>query len=238
MYVFYCDDTDFGHKDKLRLLGGLLISEDRFAALQERFHQVKVGNGLDAADPIKWSPGQNDSRYEAQRKIANINELRRDVLITIKNSDASLLVSVIHENEVSGVSIDFCIRQAVDQLAKRVQYEMQAKRSIARIVMDYPGHKHEAGLCEHYRTIWCNCASSGVKLSKLNNELSYSHCFGSDGLQMADMVVGATGHVLKKSNYIYFDLIKPAFRSYKGKIKGAGLIVFPSNSTIADHIAS
>jgi len=59
-----------------------------------------------------------------------------------------------------------------------------------------------------------------------------------NGIQLADFAVGCIGYTLKHNRKHYFDMIKGRIRSVRGKIKGCGLIVFPSNSTATDFLCS
>lgn len=55
----------------------------------------------------------------------------------------------------------------------------------------------------------------------------------SVGVQMADMVSGAVGRAFNHNDHMYFDMLKPSFRSRPdGDINGYGLVKFPTKDWI------
>jgi hypothetical protein len=238
-YLFFVDDTEKGSPgaDYLPILGGIVVKSSSYQLLKDKFYSLKKEFGLRPEDPIKWSPGQNDDKYNAQKSIKKINVLRYEVLKFIKSSRLTIIVSVIDADNLTRKGRQFYLEQSIDHLAKRFHYmsfRYAEKENI--MILDYPGHKEESNLISCYRKLRMNGASSKVMLSSLTDSIFYSHGFACDGLQLADFVVGCIGYTLKKSKYNYYNLIKGNVRSVKGKMKGAGLIVFPSNSKVVDDL--
>jgi hypothetical protein len=240
-YSFFIDDTSTGapRANYLPILGGIVV-EDRFYCniLRQRYYSLKRNFGLSPSDPIKWSPGQSDQKYSAQRSLSRINDLREEVLKLISSPSITIIASIVDENLLNrAYERLFYMKQSIDHLAKRFHYMLSSSNLFdGKMILDYPGHNVESKLISWYRHIRLSSASSGVHLGTLSDSLYYSHCFANDGIQLADFVVGCIGFTLKHKRKHYFNLIKKRIRSVRGKTKGCGLIVFPSNSSSIDFL--
>jgi hypothetical protein len=239
---FFIDDTTLGKpRDRyLPILGGFIASSSSYDSIRTKLIKLKKKYGLVEKDPIKWSPGQTDKRYTAQRKVRNLNDLRMEVLKLLGESRILIIVSVIDEESLAQpYERIFYLKQSVDHLAKRFHYHID-KRGLEKgiIILDHPGEREEPALAEHYKKIHAEGASSGVHLSSLSDLMCYSHCYACDGLQLADFIVGCLGYTLKHGKYHYFNSIKHRIRAARGNRKGWGLIIFPSNSTKIDILCS
>ncbi len=221
------------------ILGGLVVTDSFYnGTLRRRLGSVKEYFGLSPSDPIKWSPGQTDLRYRAQRSVGRINDLRQEVLNLVASPSVTIILSIVDEDCLDrSYNRSFYLKQAIDHLAKRFHYMLSASNlSDGKMILDYPGHKQESDLASWYRQLRLLGASSGVRLDTLSDSLYYTHSCVCDGLQLADFVVGCIGFTLKYRKTHYFKTIKPRVRSVSGKMKGCGLVVFPSNSTVVDWL--
>jgi len=242
-YSFFIDDTYTGspRANYMPILGGIVIADQFYNnTLRRRFHSAKEHFGLTPQDPVKWSPGQSDPRYKAQRSLSRINDLRFEILRLISSPSITIITSIVDENSLCR-EYDrlFYLKQSVDHLAKRFHYMLSnINQTGGRMILDYPGNENESDLMNWYRQKRLLGASSGVTLNTLSDSLYYSHCFVCDGIQLADFVVGCIGYTLKHNRKHYFNIIKGRIRSVRGKIKGCGLIIFPSNSKAIDLLCS
>jgi len=107
-----------------------------------------------------------------------------------------------------------------------------------KIIIEHPGLK-ESDLCEYYREIWLNGSNYptfSMKFTNLAETIYYSHDFSCEGLQLADFIVGSIGHAVENKTYDFICEIKNHIAQKDGKVKGVGIIVYPSNSIIADDL--
>jgi len=244
MYDFYLDDTEKGMRGKgyLPILGGFIMEYNRYPELQNDLWILKERFGLNKFDAIKWSPGQTDQTYRAQRRIPDQNLFRRSVLELLGNYNVTLIISVIDEDElIRRGSLKYYRSQALEHLSQRFQLFLQDKKvkgqNWGQIILDYPGHEKESFLSKYYRDICCfGCKHTEMQLRLLSKTLYLAHAFSCEGLQLADYVVGMMGYTLKNQDKRYYDLVRNKIRNYKGKIKGAGIIIFPSNSKKIDFL--
>lgn len=238
MYLFFIDDCR-KEKAKTSLLGGFIISEGRYYSLQNKLWQLKARYGLRKIDPIKWSPPKKPE-FEPQRKIRKQTVFKKEVLNLINNSKVKIIVAVIHEKQgyTKKLRIE-CLKKSLEFLSQRYQMEIQSTSKKGRLIIDHPGTGGaEIELCKYYKTIWCEGSqypTFSITLDNLDETVYYSHGYASDGLQIADFTVGAIGHAIETRKYEYIDLIKNRIRRNRtGTIKGLGVVVYPSNSRIAD----
>ena len=242
-YSFFIDDTNRGApmSNYMPILGGIVVADQfYYGILRRRFNLLKSNFGLSPDDPIKWSPGQSDQRYRALRSLRRINDIRHEVLRLISSPSVTIITSIIDENSLDrAYDRVFYLKQSIDHLAKRFHFMLSSINSFnGKMILDYPGHNNESELMSWYRKIRISSASSGVQLDTLSDSIYYSHCFACDGIQLADFVVGCIGYTLKNNRNHYFNTIRGRIRSVRGKMKGCGLIVFPSNSTAIDTLCS
>jgi len=245
MHDFYIDDTERGNRNKegyLPILGGFTIGKDKYNQLQEVMRRLKQSAGLDKNDPIKWSPGQNDILYANQRSIPNQNDFKETVLKMIGSQDLKIIISIIDtQNLYPTWTYESYRKMALEYLSQRFQHYLMengvTEINSGQVIIDYPGNSIESSMSRHYHTICCKgCSYIPMKLSLLSNTLYLAHAFSNEGLQIADFIVGSIGYTLKTKCSNYFDLIKSNIRSKDGNMKGTGVIIFPSNSRIADHL--
>jgi len=240
---FFIDDTYTGapRVNYMPILGGVIVQDQFYnKTFQRRFYSVKKQFGLTPKDPIKWSPGQSDQKYKALRSLGRINDLRTEILKLISSPSITIIASIIDEKSLCR-EYDrlFYLKQSVDHLAKRFHYMLSNANQIGgKMILDFPGQDNESELMKCYRQKRLLGASSGVQLDTLSDSLYYSHSFACNGIQLADFVVGCIGYTLKHNKKHYFDIIKRRIRSVRGKIKGCGLIIFPSNSKAIDSLCS
>ena len=244
MYDFYLDDTEKGMpgENYSPILGGFIVKNDDYFNLQNGLQNLKEKFNLNKFDPIKWSPGQTDATYRKQRTITNQNLFRNSVLKLLAIHDVTIIVSAIDENElIKKGSLEYYRKQALEYLSQRFQLFLQEKKmggqNRGQIILDYPGQKTESFLSKYYRDICClGCKYIEMQLSLLSKTLYLAHAFTCEGLQLADYIAGMMGYTIKNQDKRYFDLVENRIRRYKGNIKGAGIIIFPSNSKKIDFL--
>ena len=120
-----------------------------------------------------------------------------------------------------------------------MQHEVGAA-GFGRIIVEHPGgDDHEIEQMRHYREIrikGSNYPNFSMKLESLDETIYYTHDFCCDGIQLADFIVGSIGHAIEKKDYSFVRLYKDKIRKVNDKIKGAGIVVYPSSSLIADEL--
>jgi hypothetical protein len=242
----------------LAALGGFLIKDDDYLGMRKKCEDIKLSNGLLPTDPVKWSPQSRDKRFAAQRKIKNQNQFKTEILKLIGKSKAKIVVALINTNfksyralkqnknitksDLQKIQLDY-EKRALEYLAQRVQLELQDIRKKndgdekGLILIESYDQEKSPQLVEYYKKIWhTGSGEFNMHFSLLFDSIVYSHDFGCDGIQLADFIVGSMCYTIKNSKYHYLNNYKNKVRSRNKKIKGVGIVVYPSNSTIADNI--
>jgi len=246
MLEYYADQTDTGD---ITILGGPIIDADDLGFLSQAFMEFKQQQGLRASSPIKTAGWKDNDRYKAMQKHPDPAKLITACCHFIANLDeVRLLVCVVDRGErgLSQTDGDFYL---IQNTAKRLQFEVQdriheypegprskwfvaqpprKKMGVkAKMIVDHPGSKLEAIWSEHYSKVWKMAAHPFTHLMHLQSSLSFQHCFSSEMLQIADIVVGAVRSYLR-GRPDRFDIILPRFRqSRRGKVDGWGLVFDP-----------
>jgi len=194
---------------------------------------------MTAADPAKWSP-PNNAEFRRQRAIANQNAFRTEVVNLLGASPIKIIASVIEESGTyNRQRRNTYLCAALEYLAQRFERELSPSSHTGNLILDYPGNQHELQMMKRYHHIRLNGSNYpafSMHLPSLDETIYYSHDVTCDGIQLADFIVGAAGHSIETHRYDYVRILRPKIRKYRGKTKGMGIVVYPSNSTIADGV--
>jgi hypothetical protein len=238
MHSFYIDDCRKSEAH-ISILGGFIINDDDYPNLQNNYRSVKNIYGLTPGDPAKWSP-PHKPEFRKQRAIPNQNNFRRDVLNALGGAPITIVAAIVEERGRYNNRIrNYYLSASLEFLAQRFQRELSTTASTGRMILDYPGQYHELDMMKRYRDIRLNGSNYptfSMQLPLLEESAYYSHDVASDGIQLADFIVGAIGHSIATHYYGYIQSIKSKIRKDGNKIKGVGIVLYPSNSSAADNL--
>ncbi|MBI2602844.1 MAG: DUF3800 domain-containing protein [Deltaproteobacteria bacterium] len=244
-YVLYLDDSNAPNRS---VIGGFIIEQNQIVGLVNALKKFKSDHDIGSLDPIKWSPessGKKAEVYASQRKITNQKEFRKKVLRFIAERKLTLLAAVDLSPERKKVNI-----QCLQDLAGRYQFFLHERedRSSGAVTLAYPGSKQTRDYSESFDRL-CREGTSfisqnllrgsskiNVALPRLERGITFSFEDHNDLLQLADFVASCVSWSIRNSPIEYWKLIKDSFRKRNGLIKGAGLLVYPSNSTQIDKL--
>ena len=237
MQVLFLDDSYIESQGRnITVIGGFMIDYEKYLDLKDEVIDLKSGYNLLPNNPIKWSPGQTDKRYNAQRKFtsADQKEFKRKVLKKLGNSDI-LVVACFVDNE-SGL-----IRKKIDAKKRAIEYlsqrfQRQLGLDDVGIIISDSFDSENTKIVEHYRDRWYDPSYS--KPESLFDGLLFSHSLGCVGIQLADFIVGSMCSGVRDSSrhFHYVDCYKEKIRKgLNDEIKGYGIIVYPSNSSKLDN---
>jgi len=259
MHLLFLDNSYVDSKNlDITALGGFLIKDSDYLEVRKKFEDIKLSNGLLPTDPVKWSPQSRDKRFAAQRKIKGQNQFKTEILKLIGESKLKIVVAFINTNlksyrtlkqdrkiskaDLQKIQLDY-EKRALEYLAQRLQLELQdlKKRNSddekGLILIESYDQEKSAQLVEYYKKIWhTGSGEFNMRFSLLFDSITYSHDFGCDGIQLADFMVGSMCYTVKNSKYHYIRNYRNKVRNRNKKVKGIGIVVYPSNSTIADNL--
>lgn len=121
-------------------------------------------------------------------------------------------------------------------ITERFQYFLQdltrqtGSKQTGIIVADQRSSKNDNKLRNQHERLINKSSNTSSNYSNLIESLFFSPSHMSVGIQLADMVAGATWRYFAKNDPKFFDQIRPSFRSSpSGEIRGHGLITFPKS---------
>jgi len=260
MYFLFLDDSPINKNNlKATCLGGFIIKKEDYLILQKQLEELKIKYGLLPSDPIKWSPTEGNKNYKKQREIKEQNKFKATVLQLLSKAKIKIIAAFIDNDQEllkmlkSKHTKNYVLlsyeKKALEYLSQRFQFELQDINKASTtthhgiILIDEPSKNKIISLIKHYNHVWHN-GSKGVgkngefdiKFDLLMDSIFFSHGFGCDGIQLADFVISSLRHSTENSRYKFPKLFKNKIRQINGNMKGIGLVVYPSNSTIADNL--
>ncbi|MEW5859030.1 MAG: hypothetical protein AB1861_16865 [Cyanobacteriota bacterium] len=228
-------------------LGGLLIPGDEYARIQGLFRDIKVDMYGDAMAPVKWSPPGVDDVVFAKQRSRSLDAIRHEVSRLLGQVNGAFIFCLIDEQgrRVNRASRIRFTKNALEFLCQRTQMEM-CSRSIepcVSVVLEMPGGGDEGQISRYYNQIRSEGSiypNFSIALTVLDHTLFLTHDYMCEGIQLIDMAVGATCFAVKGRGTQFFEYFKDKVRRGPGDrgVKGYGIVVYPSNATIADSLCS
>lgn len=222
-------------------IAGIIIPEDTWHTAREKLVGLKrekkfrgevkwrffAPNNNDAENPMReWD---QDSRNEFRQRVFRIISEQRSIklIACVCNCEAAYVLPSVNTQD------DIYFR-TYKPVTERFQYFLQdMSREIGSkisglIVADHRGSRDDTKMrIQHERLV----RESGKYTSTYTHfveGLFFSPSHMSVGVQLADMVAGATWRKYAKNDGTYFDQISKSFRSKAdGNIEGYGLVKFP-----------
>lgn len=258
MYFLFLDNSYIENPTQdIACLGGLIIEATEYKRLRSEFFALKQRYGLNPSDPVKWSP-PNNQRFAPQRAIANQNTFKSEVLRLLGKSDLQILCAFINRDlqayrralqahTITGQHFQRRVReyelQALEYLAQRFQMHMQdinrgrQNPEEGLILIEGIDGPRSSALVERYKTAWHDGSGiEKIRFEMLFDTLTYSHDFGSAAVQLADFVISSMCHAARTSDWRFIREYKPRVRRRYGRVKGYGLVIYPSNSIMIDAL--
>lgn len=238
MHSFYIDDSRREHS-RISILGGFIINDASYVRLQNDYRAIKARYGMTPSDPAKWSPPRS-AEFSKQRAITNQNAFRLDVVNLLAAAPIKIIAAAIEERgNYNRQRKNYYLCMSLEFLAQRFEKELAQTSPDGRMVLDYPGEHHGLSMMKRYHGVKINGSNYpnfSMQLPSLDETAYYSYDVTCDGIQLADFIVGAIGHSIDTRRYDYVRILRPKVRKFRSKVKGVGIVVYPSNSSIVDGL--
>lgn len=222
------------------VIAGVVIPEETWHVVREKFFGLKVEKAYHGE--VKWryfAPNNDDAnpmrgwdqarRDDFRARIFRIISEQRSIRIlasVCKCENAYRLASINSQNDI--------YFRTYKPVTERFQYLLQdlskavGSKHSGIIVADHRGSKDDAKMREQHERL---VRESGKYTSTYTNfveGLFFAPSHMSVGIQLADMVAGATWRKFERNDSSFFDQISASFRSkWNGDIAGYGLVKFP-----------
>lgn len=243
-HVLFLDDSRIEELG-ISSLGGLLVSHAEYGRLRDQLRALKEAHLGDGDAAIKWSPGRDDELFRAQRTLPDQRPFREAVSSLLGEIDGVLMFACIDEQSVAyrAERRERYLRQGLEYLCQRTELHMRQINGHAQIICDLPGSGLIAPLARHYHHLHRTGTSGsvfGLNLNHLDRTLLYSHTFLCEGLQLADIAIGGLSLCAKGRGEDYLRRFAKKIRRQQpgGPVKGYGIVVYPSNSTVVDAVCA
>ena len=225
------------------VIGAVIIPETTWHLVQEKLFGLKTASGFHGE--VKWrffAPNNNDEENPMRDwKQDKRNDFRTSVFKIITDQRSiRLLACVCHcttAYELASINTqDDIYFRTYKPVTERFQYFLQdiSKASGTNhsgiIVADHRGSKDDAKMRQQHERLVRESGKFTSTYTNFVEGLFFAPSHMSVGIQLADMVAGATWRAYERQDTRYFDCIKGSFRAKpNGDIDGYGLIKFPTN---------
>lgn len=239
-YLLFLDDTRI-ERQQISCLGGLLLRTEEYASLREQLRSLKRQYLSDEHAPVKWSPSKTDPLLQPQRALGEQRPLRKAVCDLIGSMDGLLMFGCIDEQAQAydDSKRQRYLLQGLEYLCQRAQMHLDGIADTAQVISDLPGTGLDGPLSRRFLKLHRDGSGApffDIRLTRLDRTLLFSHACGCEGIQLADFAVGALCQAVKGKGTYYLECFRDRVRreAASSRIKGYGIVVHPSNSTIMD----
>jgi hypothetical protein len=239
-HVLYLDDSRIQELG-ISILGGLLVQDAEYHRLRQAIRALKTQHLGDAHAPIKWSPDGGDPHFGSLRELSDQRPFREAMCDMLGVMDGVLMFACIDEQNVAfrAERRERYLLQGLEYLCQRTELQMREVGGHARVISDLPGTGLSSPMTRHYKRLHDEGTSGsvfGLRLNNMDRTLLFSDEVLCEGLQLADFAVGALGQSVKGKGDGYLNRFATRVRRDRvsGKVKGFGVVVYPSNSGIVD----
>lgn len=222
-------------------IGAIIIPEATWQNVRKKLLGLKISSKYNGE--VKWryfAPSNTDDDnpmlgWEQVRK----DEFRSAVFKIITDQRSiRLLACVCHcktayENASINTQNDLYFR-TYKPITERFQYFLQdisrssGEEHFGIIVADHRGSKDDAKMRQQHERLIEESWNSTSTYTNFVEGLFFAPSHMSVGIQLADMVAGATWRAFERGDSRFFDMIKGSFRAKPtGEIDGFGLVKFP-----------
>ncbi|MHA1280439.1 MAG: DUF3800 domain-containing protein [Candidatus Helarchaeota archaeon] len=269
--ICYCDNSELkaiwgAQVPDILIVGGFLIPRNQILNLIHNAEEIKKSYFTDPYIPIKWNLKSLQTDIEKRggknlfKKVLNYSrQVRADLLNILKAENTTFFISIIHaysnKRQVLGETKQDLIGFAFGNLLMRIGSFVKKQNSSihTEVILDWPERNDRSPFLKEYRSGWERGISGDVEyycgpLCNIKFEQGpYFACMKLNvGLQMADLIVGATREFVdfsmsKRSENSFgvqefFGFLEKFWASEEGKIVGHGISISPKNCELAKMI--
>lgn len=246
MHLCFLDESGTPAKfDKLHpeyfVIGGAVIPEETWHSVREKFIGLKrekhyrgevkwryfAPNNSDDDNPMRgWDQARrNDFRSRVFRIIAEQRSIK--LLACVCKCESAYALSNVNTQD------DIYFR-TYKPVTERFQYFLQdlsretGSKTSGIIVADHRGSRDDTKMRIQHERLVRETGQYTSTYTHFVEGLFFSPSHMSVGIQLADMVAGATWRKFERNDPTYFNQIKSSFRKKpSGEINGFGLVKFP-----------
>lgn len=226
---------------KTFVIGAVIIPDTVWHTVQEKLFGLKTASGFHGE--VKWryfAPNNNDDENPMRDwKQEQRDDFRSSVFKIITDQRSVRLLACVcncaKAYELASINTqDDIYFRTYKPITERFQYFLQdISRSSGGnhpgiIVADHRGSKDDAKMRQQHERLVLESGKFTSTYKNFVEGLFFAPSHMSVGIQLADMVAGATWRAYERQDTRYFDKIRGSFRAKSnGDIEGYGLVKFP-----------
>lgn len=246
MYLLFVDESGTPPKPGVELLSyfvmaGLVIPEDRWMGMHDKLSGLKRACGYHGE--VKWryfAPRNDDpDNPMAGWNQEARNDFRDKVFSIITDTKSCKVIACISECPTAyGLGIvnsqDDLYFRTYKPVTERFQYLLQditrtsGRDSYGLIVADHRGRGDDDRMRHQHERLVRETGQYSSNYENFVEGLFFAPSHLSVGIQLVDMVAGAIWRAQSHNDRVWFDKLRPSFRtSPAGRIDGWGIARFP-----------
>ncbi len=224
-------------------IGAVIVPETAWHGVQEKLIGLKAAtkyhgevkwryfapNNADKENPMRdWAQPQRDDFRSAVFKIITEQRSIRLIACVCHCRSAYMRADINSQDDI--------YFRTYKPITERFQYFLQdisrtsGTNHCGIIVADHRGSKDDAKMRQQHERLVMEAGKFTSKYTNFVEGLFFAPSHMSVGIQLADMVAGATWRAFERNDASFFDKIKGSFRAKpNGDFEGYGLVRFPTN---------
>lgn len=220
---------------KYFILSGFMINADKILHIEEKMRDIKLKYGLNPYHEIKWNTRYKDMGID-YKKIMDMKKEIMGIVNNYKNSVIGIVMDkeycyknkefIQNHNDLYAIALHLlmerCCMQITDEKGRNTVIP-------AMIFADSRKNDRNNKLDIELQSSYLRAKNMGTHFVKFPNfcdTLIFVDSDYSAGIQVADFCAGAIFRKYEKEDTMFFEILKPAIRTHKGNIDGAGIKLY------------
>ena len=220
---------------KYFVLSGFMIEADKILHIEEKMKDIKLKYGLNPYHEIKWNTRYKDIGIGYEQ----IMNMKKEIMGIVKNYKNSV-VGIVMDKKYCYSSKEFiqnhndlysvALHLLMERYCMQITDENGRSTTIpAMLFADSRKNDKNNKLDIELQISYLRAKNMGTHFVKFPNfcdTLIFVDSDYSAGIQIADFCAGAIFRKYEKEDRTFFDILKPAIRTYKENIDGAGIKIY------------
>ena len=221
---------------KYFILAGFMINADDILNIERKLSDLKIKYNLNPSHEVKW----HTTYSKLKLNFEQCNNMKLDILKLISQYKNSVIGIVMDKENCYKNKSDYIKNHndlyatALHLLMERCSMQITSRKKTdnyipAMIIADSRKNDNNNKLDKELQIAYLRAKNMGTHFIKFPNFCESIVFVDSDyysGIQLADFCAGAIYNKYEKNENQFFDVLKPAIRTYHNSIKGAGIKVY------------
>ena len=213
-----------------------MINADDILNIERKLSDLKIKYNLNSSHEVKW----HTTYSKLKLNFEQCNNMKLDILKLISQYKNSVIGIVMDKENCYKNKSDYIKNHndlyatALHLLMERCSMQITSRKKTdncipAMIIADSRKNDNNNKLDKELQIAYLRAKNMGTHFIKFPNFCESIVFVDSDyysGIQLADFCAGAIYNKYEKNENKFFDVLRPAIRTYHNSIKGAGIKVY------------